>query len=578
MEADQAPETLDNGAADLLSLPPGWLWVNLGDIADVTMGNSPPGSSYNEVGHGLPLINGPTEFGPGALDSPRQRQFTDEFSRTCMPGDLLICVRGSTTGRTNVASFEAAIGRGVASIRAFELQPYLNHYVWSRSAALLAISSGSTFPSISIAQLRALAVPLPPLDEQAHIVTAIEDAMTDIDAGIDRLSNARADLTRLRAAVLRAALSGDLTAAYRSADKGLEDDLSQQAAPSQPSVERAKQASLFDHNPKVRSDREEESSLPGGWHWTTFGDVCDVRLGRSKSPSNRAGKFATPYLRAANITEDGLQLTDVLTMDFPPREQELYRLRAGDLIVAEASGSSSQVGKPAMWLEELPLCCYQNTVIRLRPFAMEPAFVLVALQHCYFNGVFSGLSAGVGINHLGASRLHRIEIPMPPVAEQSRISQEVKDQLETMSHSRRTIDRALKHAEQLRRSVWKQAFSGLLVKPSQDKNSAKTLLSSVRARLEIKTAEKLAARPSAKGRRQKDRPMRISLHQVLLDHPEGLSPERLFALGGYAGEQVDEFYAELGSLSERLVEERPADVDILQWPRAGEIILRLKEG
>src|SRR5688500_14804391 len=98
-------------------LPDGWCWVRLGDITEIVMGNSPPGSSYNQAGRGVPLINGPTEFGPGPLDHPRIAQYTESPSKFCEPGDLLVCVRGSTTGRTNVASFRAAIGRGVAAIR-----------------------------------------------------------------------------------------------------------------------------------------------------------------------------------------------------------------------------------------------------------------------------------------------------------------------------------------------------------------------------------------------------------------------------------------------------------------------------
>lgn len=111
---------LPGGSPGPALLPEGWAWVRLGDIAEVVMGNSPPGTSYNRFGRGVPLINGPTEFGPGQLDNPAVVQYTDEPSRMCEVGDLLLCVRGSTTGRTNVASFAACIGRGVAAIRAVE--------------------------------------------------------------------------------------------------------------------------------------------------------------------------------------------------------------------------------------------------------------------------------------------------------------------------------------------------------------------------------------------------------------------------------------------------------------------------
>ena len=50
--------------------------------------------------------------------------------------------------------------------------------------------------------------------------------------------------------------------------------------------------------------------LPPGWCWSKVGEVGEVRLGRQRSPQNRAGKYPTKYLRAANITWNGLDLSD----------------------------------------------------------------------------------------------------------------------------------------------------------------------------------------------------------------------------------------------------------------------------
>jgi len=55
-----------------------------------------------------------------------------------------------------------------------------------------------------------------------------------------------------------------------------------------------------------------------------------------------------PYLRAANVTWSGLELSDVKEMNFTEAESETYELRPGDVLVAEASGSASEVGKPAI--------------------------------------------------------------------------------------------------------------------------------------------------------------------------------------------------------------------------------------
>ena len=106
--------------------------------------------------------------------------------------------------------------------------------------------------------------------------------------------------------------------------------------------------------------------LPPGWASPTISEVGEVRLGRQRSPKHQAGDYQTKYIRAANIRWHGLDLSDVLEMNFRPEELKIYRLEPGDVLLSEASGSASEVGKAAVWQGELEDCCFQNTVIRFR--------------------------------------------------------------------------------------------------------------------------------------------------------------------------------------------------------------------
>ena len=72
----------------------GWRIARLCEAAEVVMGSSPPGKSYNENAQGVPLINGPVEFGEGDFGLTIQGKFTTEPTRMCRTGDLLLCVRG----------------------------------------------------------------------------------------------------------------------------------------------------------------------------------------------------------------------------------------------------------------------------------------------------------------------------------------------------------------------------------------------------------------------------------------------------------------------------------------------------
>lgn len=257
MEQERNTVTSNHDANDaVVALPDQWCWAQLGDIAEVIGGNSPASSSYNQDQRGVPLINGPTEFGPGPLDSPTIAQYTDDPTRFCEKGDLLVCVRGST-GRTNVASFRAAIGRGIAAIRAPECQVYINYYVAAQADYLLSIGTGTTFSSISLDQLRSLKIPLPPVSEQARIVEALSQSLAEIDLGIQSLQRARANLTHLRAAVLRSAITGGLTENARrvlshTPAKSEPDLITQLASARRASASSTPQESLFDHRVTVR--------------------------------------------------------------------------------------------------------------------------------------------------------------------------------------------------------------------------------------------------------------------------------------------------------------------------------------
>jgi type I restriction enzyme S subunit len=174
----------------------------------------------------------------------------------------------------------------------------------------------------------------------------------------------------------------------------------------------------------------EHWDTPPSWTWTTVGKVGEVKVGMARSPRNRAGVNATKYLRAANITEDGLDLTDLFEMEFNEEDREVYGLRCGDVVLSEASGSPDQVGKPALWNEELPVCCFQNTILRFRSMGVSCKFALIVYQHYFENGLFASLVRGVGIGHLGSNRFALLPFPLPPRKEQDRIVAEFTIQSE----------------------------------------------------------------------------------------------------------------------------------------------------
>jgi type I restriction enzyme S subunit len=261
-------------------------------------------------------------------------------------------------------------------------------------------------------------------------------------------------------------------------------------------------------------------------------------------------------------------------MEFEPAERERFRLRSGDLVVAEASGSPEKVGKPAIWNDELPLCCFQNTVIRLQPRLLESSYVLLLLRHCYFNRIFAGISAGVGINHLGARRLAEVAVPLAPEPERRVMIAEVERQFKSMSASRETIDSNLARSADLQVAILKQAFQGELIEPQPADEPAKALLERISARLALDRA----AKPPSEKRISTMRPSLTHrpLLEVLGEHPEGMTPKALFSAANYTRADLDGFYSELARISDRVSEDKPKGAVARAWPYGAKVVLRLK--
>ncbi|WP_422016664.1 restriction endonuclease subunit S [Roseateles sp.] len=191
--------------------------------------------------------------------------------------------------------------------------------------------------------------------------------------------------------------------------------------------------------------------------------VGAIRLGRQRSPDKHTGEHPTKYLRAANIKPAGIDLTDVLTMDFTPSERVTFALQLGDILLTEASGSSSQVGRAALWRGDLAECCYQNTLIRFRPHAVTPEYALTVFRHYVASGAFAGLARGVGIQHLGASRFAGLAFPLPPLKEQTRIARAVEDRRREIRDAQLHLRSALDHLDAQRKEILAAAAHGELV-------------------------------------------------------------------------------------------------------------------
>lgn len=151
---------------------------------------------------------------------------------------------------------------------------------------------------------------------------------------------------------------------------------------------------------------------------------ADIALGRQRSPQHDTGPHMVPYLRAANVKDGYLDLSDVKEMNFSPAEQRIFDLQPGDVLVTEGSGSLSAVGASAVWSGELAgTVCFQNTLLRLRPHgATDPRFLAWWCRFAFADGLFASAATGANIFHLSADRVRGLPMTWVGLEEQRAIA------------------------------------------------------------------------------------------------------------------------------------------------------------
>lgn len=195
------------------------------------------------------------------------------------------------------------------------------------------------------------------------------------------------------------------------------------------------------------------TDLPEGWEWSTMADVADVALGRQRSPQHHHGPNMRPYLRSANVTWRGIDISDVKEMNFDPADAAMFELAAGDLLLNEASGSAGEVGKPAIWRGEIEGCCFQNTLLRVRTRGPLVEYVYWYCMSAALAGQFGDAGRGVNIRHLGKQGLAAFRIPVPPLSEQRRIAASIEEHLSRLEAAQGYVRSGRIRLDTLRKSV-----------------------------------------------------------------------------------------------------------------------------
>jgi type I restriction enzyme S subunit len=399
-----------------------WRQAELQEVCEIILGQSPPGDTYNTEGDGMPFFQGKAEFGDMY---PSPRKWCSAPAKVAQADDILLSVR-APVGPTNLCPTESCIGRGLAAIRPLGNLPakYVLYAIRATVAELAAKGTGSTFEAVSGADVRSHVINLAPQDQQLGIVVEIETQLSRLDAGIEALKRAQANLKRYRAAVLKAACEGRLV-----------------------TTESAR-GSAQDEAPQV-----------------LLGDLI-VNIGQGWSPKCDLNRVPEPdeWCVVTTTAVQPMKYLDNQGKALPSnvRPRPHLEIAAGDFLMTR-KGPRVRAGVTCLvrtTRQRLMLC---DTVYRFhcRKDRISPSYLEMALNSPSVTAAINSLKSG--INESGVSlthgKLNSVPIPLPPLAEQGRIVAEVERRLSVADALEASLATQLTRATRLRQSILQAAFN-----------------------------------------------------------------------------------------------------------------------
>ena len=225
-------------------------------------------------------------------------------------------------------------------------------------------------------------------------------------------------------------------------------------------------------------DDEIPFEIPQGWEWTRIGNIFNHTSGKQQSSSNKSVGTPQKFITTSNLYWGYFVLDNVKVMNFTEEEIKTCSATKGDLLVCEGGAG---YGRSAIWNYGYDICL-QNHIHRLRPLVdgtCEYVYYFIYLQKESNNLT----SVGTAMPGLSANRLKSLLIPLPPIAEQNRITEKLKEvfivveKYDKEQEELNLLNSSLN--EVIKKSILQEAIQGRLVPQIIEEGTAQELVEQI---------------------------------------------------------------------------------------------------
>ncbi|MCY4481287.1 MAG: restriction endonuclease subunit S [Spirochaetaceae bacterium] len=518
-------------------VPPNWAWATLSQLGEIVGGGTPSTKEPAYWGDEITWISPADLTGYSNKTIGKGRKGLSKLglnnsSAKVMPAGSVHFSSRAPVGHVVISSKPTATNQGFKSLVPASglVNSYIYYYLIASREYARSRANGTTFLELSGKAFGELAIPVAPTGEQHRIVSMIDRLFSELDAGIESLQKARAQLATYRQSVLKNAFDGRLTAQWGEMSRDRLEAPTQlldrikrarteryecQLTEWRMAVDEWTESPRSDKRPTrpappkavpplLRTETERLPTLPAGWSYLRLGLLIDEpKYGTSKKCGHNFS--GTGVLRIPNVVDGVINTEDLKGARFDSADVQAFSLMQGDVLMIRSNGSISIVGKSAIVSEEEEEYLYAGYLMRLRtnPDVITPEYLNLVLGSQFIRvQIEEKAKSTSGVNNINAREVQSLVVPLCSVDEQRMIVKQLSQVLAIIDALDGNIKDRMLVTEGLRQAILARAFRGQLVPQDPSIVPASFVLDKISAD-RARTAKSTTRRPVGKRRAAK---------------------------------------------------------------------------